>query len=45
MFEKGKWVHDNPMEEKVEEVVKEATGLDIDLTPTSPEKKLGQTSG
>ena len=39
MFQKGKYVHDNPVEEKLEETIKEATGMDIDLTPSSPEKK------
>lgn len=29
---------DNPAEEVVEEVIKQKTGLDIDLTPTSPEE-------
>lgn len=44
MFQKGKWVADNPVEEKVEEAIKEATGVDVDLTPTSPEKKPRQAS-
>ena len=29
---------DNPVEEAVEEVIKEKTGIDIDLTPGSSEK-------
>lgn len=29
---------DNPIEETVEEVIKSETGLDLDLTPDSPEK-------
>jgi len=28
---------DNPVEEISEEIIKEETGLDIDLTPSSPE--------
>ena len=31
--------HDNPVEEIVEEVIKHKTGMDIDLTPDSLEKK------
>lgn len=31
--------HDNPVEEASETVIKEQTGVDIDLTPQSPEKK------
>lgn len=31
---------DNPIEEAVEEVIKDETGADVDLTPDSPEKKL-----
>lgn len=30
---------DNPIEEAVEEVIKEQTGLDIDLTPLTPEEE------
>ena len=30
---------DNIMEEVVEDVIKQETGLDMDLTPSSPEKK------
>ena len=30
---------DNTAEEFVEEVIQDQTGLDIDLTPSSPEKK------
>lgn len=30
---------DNPVEEKCEEIIKKETGLDIDLTPSSPEQK------
>jgi hypothetical protein len=29
---------DNPLEEKCEEIIKEQTGLDIDLTPGSKEE-------
>lgn len=32
------YAHDNAVEEIIEEVVKQQTGLDIDLTPTSIEK-------
>ena len=31
---------DNPIEELSEEIIKEETGLDIDLTPKSQETKL-----
>lgn len=31
--------HDNPIEEEAEQVIKQQTGVDVDLTPTSPEKK------
>lgn len=31
--------HDNPIEEACEEIIKEKTGVDIDITPDSPEKK------
>ncbi len=30
---------DNFIEEKAEEIIEEKTGLDIDLTPNSPESK------
>ena len=30
---------DNPIEEIAEEVIKNETGADVDLSPTSPEKK------
>ena len=30
---------DNAIEEKLEEWIKQKIGLDIDLTPSSPEKK------
>lgn len=30
---------DNPIEEAAEEVLKKETGFDVDLSPTSPEKK------
>lgn len=29
---------DNPIEESCEEIIKDTTGMDIDLTPGSPEK-------
>ena len=31
---------DNPIEEKCEEVIKDETGVDIDLTPGSPETEF-----
>jgi hypothetical protein len=30
---------DNPVEEKCEKIIKDKTGVDIDLTPQSPEEK------
>jgi hypothetical protein len=33
-----KYPHDNVIEEAAEEVIKSETGLDIDLTPSSPEE-------
>jgi hypothetical protein len=30
---------DNPIEEKAEQVIENETGIDIDLTPSSPENK------
>ena len=30
---------DNPVEEKCEKIIKDKTGVDIDLTPQSPEKE------
>ncbi len=30
---------DNPVEEIAEEVIESQTGVDVDLTPNSPEKK------
>lgn len=32
------WKNDNPIEEVAEDIIKEETGLDIDLSPSSPEK-------
>ena len=32
-------VDDNPVEEAIEAVIKVETGIDVDLTPTSPEVK------
>lgn len=32
--------HDNEIEEKIEEVIKEKTGLDVDLSPSSAEIKV-----
>lgn len=31
------WYHDNPIEEVSEEIIKTHTGVNIDLTPASPE--------
>lgn len=31
--------HDNPIEEEAEQVIKDQTGVDVDLSPSSPEKK------
>lgn len=31
------WYHDNPVEETAEQMIKDEIGLDVDLTPTSPE--------
>ncbi len=36
---KYKGQQDNPVEEKAEEIIKEKTGVDIDLTPSSKEKE------
>jgi hypothetical protein len=30
------WYPDNPIEEISEEIIKEETGIDVDLTPQSP---------
>lgn len=30
--------HDNPVEETAEDIIKEKTGVDVDLTPSTPEK-------
>lgn len=32
------WKNDNPIEEVAEEIIEDYTGLDVDLSPTSPEK-------
>lgn len=34
------WYHENVIEEIAEEIIKEKTGMDIDLTPSSPEPEL-----
>lgn len=31
------WYQDNPVEEVAEEIIKNQTGIDVDLTPTTPE--------
>lgn len=33
------WYQDNPVEETSEQIIKEETGIDIDLTPKTPEQK------
>lgn len=33
------WYQDNPIEELSEKIIKEKTGVDIDLSPETPEKK------
>lgn len=33
---------DNPIEEAIEQVIKDKTGIDIDLTPETPEQKESQ---
>lgn len=33
------WYHDNPVEEISEEIIKQQTGINIDLTPETPEEK------
>lgn len=35
-----KMKHDNPIEEVAEAIVKDQTGLDIDMTPSSPEIEM-----
>jgi hypothetical protein len=32
-----KWGHDNPAEEACEEIIEDQIGIDVDLTPGSPE--------
>lgn len=36
---------DTPIEEACEEVIKEQTGIDIDLSPSSPEAKKSDRKG
>lgn len=36
---------DNPIEEACEEVIRETTGIDVDLTPDSPEKAKDAAHG
>ncbi len=31
--------HDNPLEERIEKLIEEETGVDIDFTPSTPENK------
>lgn len=40
VYEKFSIPDDNPIEELVEQVIKEQTGLDIDLTPDSPDENI-----
>lgn len=35
------WGDDNPLEERAEELIRYQTGIEIDLTPASPEVKTG----
>ncbi len=37
IYEKFMIAHDNPMEESIEDVIKDETGLDLDFTPESKE--------
>lgn len=38
--------HDGPIEEACEEVIKSQTGIDVDLTPSSPElSRKGDSDG
>lgn len=41
VYKKFKIKHDNVVEEVAEEAIYEFTGVDMDLTPTSPEEKDG----
>lgn len=34
-----KYQEDNPLEEAVEDAIKEQTGMDVDLSPRSPENR------
>lgn len=36
---------DNPVEEACEQVIKETTGIDVDLSPKSPEKTEDEAHG
>lgn len=38
-FKDGKYVPDNPLEEIAESVIEKETGINIDLTPKTPEDK------
>jgi hypothetical protein len=38
------WYQDNPIEETSEEIIKEQTGVDVDLTPETPEEKIKKSS-
>jgi hypothetical protein len=40
-----KMKHDNPIEEVAEAIVKDQTGLDIDMTPSSPEIEMVNPNG
>ena len=33
------YVHDNPAEEKIEDMIEGVTGLDIDFSPATPEEE------
>jgi len=37
--------HDNPVEEVAESIIKEETGISVDLTPSSPEVNKDEEDG
>jgi hypothetical protein len=39
MWKDGRYIPDNPIEEISEDILKHETGIDIDFTPSTPEKK------
>ncbi len=38
------WYKDNPIEETAEAIIKQETGVDIDLTPSTPEHSKPKTT-